>query len=199
MLVSTKYGDISGLSTDQCDVYLGIPYAAPPVGDLTFKHPEPPAPWEGVLRADKGSANPVQAEGGFHIGYNNLDCLYLNVFVPKGAEGPLPVMVWLYGGAFSQGGAGAKEPGSSDVHYNLARFAAETGCVVVTLNYRLNVYGFLNLRAFDESFDLNNGLYDQIAAYDPEAARARAEAFFAYMGGRDTGTALERLFDEVIV
>lgn len=164
MLVSTKYGDISGLSTDQCDVYLGIPYAAPPVGDLTFKHPEPPAPWKGVLRADKGSANPVQAEGGFHIGYNHLDCLYLNVFVPKDAEGPLPVMVWLYGGAFSQGGAGAKEPGSSDVHYNLARFAAETGCVAVTLNYRLNVYGFLNLRAFDESFDLNNGLYDQIAA-----------------------------------
>ena len=164
MIVSTQYGDISGINTAFCDVYLGIPYAAPPMGDLTFKHPVPPEPWDGVFKADKGSANPVQAEGGFHIGNNNLDCLYLNVFVPKGVTGPLPVMVWLYGGAFSQGGAGAKEPGSSDVHYNLARFAMETGCIAVTLNYRLNVYGFLNLHALDDRFDVNNGLYDQIAA-----------------------------------
>ena len=164
MTVTTQYGEVRGISTDTCDIYLGIPYAAPPVGDLMFRHPVPPKPWTGVLDATKGSANPIQAKGEFHIDHNSLDCLYLNIFVPKGKTGPLPVMVWLYGGAFSQGGAGAKAPGSSEVHYNLSRFAAETGCVAVTLNYRLNVYGFLNLHALDDRFDMNNGLFDQIAA-----------------------------------
>lgn len=164
MIITTKYGSIRSFEKNGCSVCLGIPFAAPPVGELAFKHPVPPRPWEGILDATSGSCNPRQAEGGFYIGNNSLDCLYLNVFAPKGTSGPLPVMVWIYGGSYSQGGAGAKERGSADVHYDLSRFAAEINCVVVTFNYRLNLYGFLNLRFLDRGFDQNNGLYDQIAA-----------------------------------
>jgi len=153
-IITTKYGSIRGFEKNGCSVCLGIPFAAPPVGELAFKHPVPPRPWEGIPEATSGSRNPIQAEGGFCIGNNSLDCLYLNVFAPKGTSGPLPVMVWIYGGSYSQGGAGAKERGSSDVHYDLSRFAAETNCVVVTFNYRLNLYGFLNLRFLDRGFDL---------------------------------------------
>ena len=96
-------------------LYIGIPFAAPPVGDLAFKHPLPSSSWKGILEATSGSCNPVQAEGGFYVGNNSLDCLYLNVFAPKGASASLPVMVWIYGGSYSQGGTGAKVHGSKDV------------------------------------------------------------------------------------
>ncbi len=164
MIASTRYGDIRGFEKNGCAVFLGIPFAQPPTKEYTFKHPQPPKPWKDVLEATQGSANPIQAAGGFHIGNNSLDCLYLNVFAPQSAKGPLPVMVWIYGGSYSQGGAGAIEAGSADLQYDLSRFAAETNCVVVTLNYRLNLYGFLNLQFLDSSFDRNNGLYDQIMA-----------------------------------
>ena len=164
MTISTKYGDLRGFEKDGCNVFRGIPFAAPPVGELAFRHPLPPSPWKGVLEATSGSCNPVQAEGGFYVGNHSLDCLYLNVFAPKGASGPLPVMVWIYGGAYSQGGTGAKEHGAKDVQYDLAGFAAKTNCVVVTFNYRLNLYGFIDLHSLDSSFDRNNGLFDQIMA-----------------------------------
>lgn len=164
MTISTKYGDIHGFEKDGCNVCLGIPFAAPPVGAQAFKHPLPPSRWKGILEATSGSCNPVQARGGFYVGNISLDCLYLNVFSPKGASSPLPVMVWVYGGAYSQGGTGAKVLGSADVPYDLAKFAAETNCVVVTFNYRLNLYGFLDLHSLDSSFDRNNGLFDQIMA-----------------------------------
>ncbi len=164
MTVTTKYGDIRGLKKEGGNAYLGIPFAAPPVGELAFRHPVPPSPWKGVLEATGGSCNPIQAPGGFHTGNNSQDCLYLNVFAPERAPAPRPVMVWIYGGSYSQGGAGAEETGSARVQYDLSRFAVETGCVVVTFNYRLNLYGFLNLHFLDGGFDQNNGLYDQIAA-----------------------------------
>lgn len=164
MIISTKYGDLRGFEKDGCNVFLGILFAAPPVGALAFKHPLPPNPWEGLREASSGSCNPIQAKGGFYIGNNSLDCLYLNVFSPKEVSGPLPVMVWIYGGAYSQGGTGAKAHGSSEVQYDLARFAAETNCVVVTFNYRLNLYGFLDLHSLDSGFERNNGLFDQIMA-----------------------------------
>ncbi len=163
-IIHTRYGDIEGFEHEGCRVYLGIPFAKPPVGELAFRHPLPPSPWAGVLKADKGSANPIQSSGGAHIGNNSLDCLYLNVFVPENAVSPLPVMVWIYGGSYSHGGAGAEEKGTAKLQYDLARFARKTGCAVVTFNYRLNIYGFLNLRFLDRSFDINNGLYDQIMA-----------------------------------
>lgn len=163
-MVQTGYGAVEGVRRDGCTVYMGIPFARPPVGELAFRHPQRPEPWEGVLCADHGGCNPVQAPGAFRVKNNDLDCLYLNVFVPEGEAAPLPVMVWIYGGSYAQGGAGAKEPGSQNLVYNLCRFARDARAVVVSFNYRLNLYGFLNLHALDRRFDRNNGLYDQILA-----------------------------------
>ena len=164
-MVETKYGSIEGFEKDGCDVYLGIPFAKPPVGELSFQHPLPPEPWAGTWKATQGSANPIQKDAGnYVVANNNKDCLYLNVFVPKKRDGVLPVMVWIYGGAYSQGGAGAVQEGSSELEFDMTRFAVDTGCIVVTFNYRLNVFGFLNLHCLDADFGQNNGLYDQIMA-----------------------------------
>lgn len=164
-MVKTKYGMVEGFRKDGCRVYLGIPFAKPPVGPLMFRHPAEPEPWEGVLKADRGGRNPVQVQGTFSRGNNSLDCLYLNVFVPEeDADTARPVMVWVYGGAYSMGGAGALKEGSAEIAYDFCRFARETRTVVVTFNYRLNLYGFLNLACLSRRFDRNNGLFDQIQA-----------------------------------
>ena len=163
-MVQTEYGAVEGVKRDGCTVYMGIPFAKPPVGELAFRHPLRPEPWEGVLPADRGSKNPVQAPGAFRVKNNDPDCLYLNVFVPEHGDAPLPVMVWIFGGSYAQGGAGAKEPGSRSLVYNLCSFARDAHALVVSFNYRLNLSGFLNLHAFDAGFDRNNGLYDQILA-----------------------------------
>jgi len=81
-IVQAPCGAVRGCERDGCLVYLGMPFAKPPIGGLAFRHPEPPGHWEGVLEAVRGSANPVQAPGGFVIGNNSLDCLYLIVFAP---------------------------------------------------------------------------------------------------------------------
>ena len=83
MMVQTKYGPVGGVRKNGAIVWLGIPFARPPVGELSFRHPVPPEPWEDVLSAIKGSANPIQGPGGFHIGNISQDCLYLNVFAPE--------------------------------------------------------------------------------------------------------------------
>ncbi len=163
-MIQTKYGKVEGFEKDGCTVYLGIPFAKPPVGDLAFKHPVPPEPWGGILQANKGGHNPIQYSSKFSVGNVDRDCLYLNVFVPNGAEGPLPVMVWVFGGAFATGGAGALEPDSQNLLYDLSRFARETKTIVVSFNYRLNIFGFLNFNFLRSDFDRNNGLYDQIMA-----------------------------------
>ena len=164
-MIQTEYGMVEGIRKDGCTVYMGIPFAKPPVGELAFMHPVKPDAWNDVLIADHGSKNPIQSQGGFPVGNNDPDCLYLNVFVPDHEENqPLPVMIWVYGGAFAQGGAGAVSPGSQKLHYDLTEFAKAVKAVVVSFNYRLNLYGFLNLGFLDERFDRNNGLYDQIMA-----------------------------------
>ena len=88
MTVITKYGEIRGLKKEGCNVYLGIPFAAPPVGELAFRHPVPPSPWNGMLEATSGFCNPIQAKGGFYTGNNSQDCLYLNASRRK--KHPLP-------------------------------------------------------------------------------------------------------------
>ena len=164
-MVKTKYGMVEGFRKDGCMVYLGIPFAKPPLGKLAFRHPVEPEPWEGILKANRPSKNPVQVRGAFSRGNNGLDCLYLNVFVPEErGDAVLPVMVWIYGGAYSRGGAGATEEGSEDISYDFCQFARETRTIIVTFNYRLNLYGFLNLAFLNRHFDRNNGLFDQILA-----------------------------------
>lgn len=160
--VQTQYGAVSGIEKDGCTHFLGIPYAKPPIGELAFLHPQEPEPWEGLLKADHASPNPIQHDGTFALDNNSQDCLYLNVFVPQGETEKMPVLVWIYGGSYAQGGAGALSDGS--LGYDMCRIARETGCIVVSFNYRLNLYGFLNLHALDERFDRNNGLFDQLMA-----------------------------------
>lgn len=162
--VATEYGLVQGIVKDGCEEYLGIPFAAPPVGELAFKHPVPPEPWDGILKAVRGPISPVQGKGRSTIKVDGKDCLYLNVFRPQELPPDAPVMVWFYGGSYANGGCGRESNESDELVYDLARYARETKTVVVSFNYRLNLEGFLNLHFLDESFDSNNGLYDQMAA-----------------------------------
>ena len=162
--VATEYGLVRGIVRDGCHEYLGIPYAAPPVGDLAFKHPIPPEPWNGILDVVRGPISPVQGKGRSTISPDGRDCLYLNIFVPEDIEPGAPVMVWIYGGSYANGGVGRMGEDSDELSYDMARFARETRTVCVNFNYRLNLEGFLNLHFLDKNFDQNNGLFDQILA-----------------------------------
>ncbi|XP_046977685.1 juvenile hormone esterase-like [Vanessa cardui] len=138
--------------------FKGIPYAEPPVGDLRFKAPQPKKPWQGVRDAtEHGSScfsfemftNETQAPEG------SEDCLYLNVYAPNIAPlKPLPVMVYIHGGGFSTGNG-------DDTLYG-PKFLVRKNVVVVTLNYRLEVLGFLSLDT--EDVPGNAGMKDQVAA-----------------------------------
>ena len=131
-------------ASEEVRVFKGLPFAAPPVGDLRWREPQPPAKWEGIRAADTFSANCMQraAGGGNFPPYGgersatkmSEDCLYLNVYTAAASSTDRrPVMVWIHGGALTSG-AGAIYQGE-----DLAR----KGVVVVTINYRLGVFGFL--------------------------------------------------------
>ncbi len=162
--VATEYGLVRGIVRDGCEEYLGIPYAQPPVGELAFKHPVPPEPWDGVKDAVKGSINPVQGKGRSTILFDGRDCLYMNIFVPQDIAPDAPVMVWFYGGSYANGGVGRFREDGDELSYDMALFAKETKTVCVNFNYRLNLEGFFNLHFLDKNFDQNNGLFDQIMA-----------------------------------
>src|SRR5262249_37510236 len=123
-------------------VYKGIPYAAPPVGSLRWAAPQPPAKWDGVRAAAAFSATCMQAPYAEGSPYRpaaepaSEDCLYLNVWTgAKSAAERRPVMVWIHGGALTRGS------GSTAVYDGEA--LAGKGVVLVTINYRLGVFGFL--------------------------------------------------------
>jgi para-nitrobenzyl esterase len=145
-------------------IFKGIPYAAPPVGDLRWKPPQPVTPWTEPLACTAFGPACPQADSYLYdvlsVGKMDEDCLYLNVWSPaESAQDRLPVMVWIHGG-FSTGAG-------SVALYN-GRYLADQGVVVVTINYRLGPFGFLSHPALSaESADGvsgNYGLMDQIAA-----------------------------------
>jgi para-nitrobenzyl esterase len=144
--------------------FLGIPFAAPPVGDLRWKAPQPVAPWTGVRQATAFGPRPMQgsiySDMRFRDAGPSEDCLYLNVWTPaKSGKERLPVMVWIYGGGFHAGGS--SEPRQDGGHL------AAKGVVVVSMNYRLGVFGFLShpaLSAESGHGSGNYGLMDQTAA-----------------------------------
>lgn len=162
--VRTQSGEVAGVTADGLTVWKGIPYAAPPTGELRWRPPQPIA-WSGVRQATAfGPACPQPERGdGGGVGApprQDEDCLTLNVFAPAGARN-LPVMVWIHGGAFRLGF------GSSPV-YDGASFARQ-GIILVTLNYRLGFLGFfahpaLTREAGPGGLLGNFGLMDQIAA-----------------------------------
>lgn len=164
--VSTAQGQLLGQQMDDVFVWRGIPYAAPPVGDLRWRAPQPPAAWQGARHADQFSPASWQnleyckAIGGGDPGAFSEDCLYLNVWTPADTSRPLPVMVWVHGGGYTIG-AGGLPP------YDGAALARR-GVILVTLNYRLGHLGFFAHPALEgedpDGPTCNFGLLDQIAA-----------------------------------
>ena len=161
MIVDTQQGKLQGLEKRGVHQFRGIPYARAP----RFRAPEPVEPWPGVREATAFGAsapqNPSPTEvlfgGGERV--TSEDCLHLNVFTPAPDDRARPVMVWIHGGAFTTG--------SGDVvWYDATNLARSGDVVVVTINYRLGVLGFLRLDHLDPAFAGSgaNGIRDQVAA-----------------------------------
>ncbi|WP_433514156.1 carboxylesterase/lipase family protein [Nonomuraea sp. CA-143628] len=151
-IVQLDSGRIRGADDGTVRTYSGIRFAQPPVGRLRWKEPERVAPWRGVADATKPGRPCLQVEAGKQIG--GEDCLFLDVTAPaKPSRGPLPVMVWLYGGGFLDGYGSI---------YNARRMADQGDVVVVTPNYRLGAFGFLSLPGLSGSGTF--GLADQLEA-----------------------------------
>lgn len=161
LIVQTAYGKVRGAADKNVFVWKGIPYAAAPVGNLRFKAPQKPANWNGVKDALQFGPMAPQVESSFTgTGPQNEDCLYLNVWSPGADAKKRPVMVWIHGGGFVVGA------GSSDI-YNGANLANKGDVVIVTINYRLGVLGFLHFnetQSGNGEFENNLGIRDQIAA-----------------------------------
>lgn len=156
-LVKAGAGTVRGKIKGGVREFLGIPYAAPPVGDLRWQSPKPHASWPGELDATRTrSWCPQTADFPHPRVVGSEDCLYLNIYTPDPAGTELPVMVWVHGGTFIVG-SGAPSNGS-----NLAR---KGNLIVVTINYRLGALGFLAHRSLDSSDSRhvsgNYGLMDQ--------------------------------------
>ncbi len=169
--VRTDKGLVSGITDNNgITAYLGIPFAAPPVGDFRWKPPQPAAKWNGVKKADQLGASCVQAQPGSRLPWSeefmtqgplSEDCLFINVWTPaKSTKDKLPVMVWIYGGGFTEGsGAVAVYNGTQ---------LAKKGVIVVNMNYRVGPIGFLVhpdlTKESPHHSSGNYGLLDQIAA-----------------------------------
>ena len=169
--LQTSQGWLQGGEHDGVEYYLGIPYAEPPVGALRWRAPRQAAAWNGVREA-RYFASPCAQIGNFFATNNsdlfnrpfgNEDCLYLNVWAPIVQIGPRPVLVFIHGGAGVYGAA-------SLPLYNAERLSRELGAVVVSINYRLGMFGALHMDALhtgDPKEDFGNfGLLDQIKALE---------------------------------
>jgi para-nitrobenzyl esterase len=167
LTVKTEQGKVHGktINDGKVKAFLGLPYAAPPVGDLRWKAPAPPAKWKGERDASKFGAHCAQShvydDMVFQDGVDSEDCLFLNVYAPAGAtaKSRLPVMFWIHGGGFSAGA-------SSEPRHN-GDFLPLKGVVLVTVNYRLGIFGFLvtsDLAKEANGTAGNYGLMDMVAA-----------------------------------
>jgi para-nitrobenzyl esterase len=167
--VKTESGVVEGMATASpgVRVFRGIPFSVPPIGELRWRAPQPVKPWKGVRKANEFGPRCMQAPVFSDMIFRDQadkpmseDCLYLNLWTPaKSAQDRLAVMVWFYGGGFQAGS-------SSEPRYDGENFATK-GIIVVNVNYRLGVFGFLSLPALSkesgEHASGNYGLMDQIA------------------------------------
>jgi para-nitrobenzyl esterase len=148
-VVRTDAGLVRGVADRNVLRFLGVPYAAPPVGALRWRAPRPVPPWRGVRPARRSGPPCTQVPS---VPGQSENCLFLNVTVPE-LPGPKPVMVWLHGGGFTSGAG-------SD--YNPARMAAQGDVIVVTVDFRLGMFGYFGLPGLPGSGTF--GLQDQQAA-----------------------------------
>jgi para-nitrobenzyl esterase len=176
-MVETTSGVVEGRTDQGVSEFLGIPFAEPPVGSLRFREPVPISPWSGVRSAQdfgpycQQELDPVQTRIWALDGEAGEDCLTLNVWTPGADTGRRPVMVWVHGGAFRVGAARRHVSRG-------APMALRGDVVVVTLNYRLHAFGFLDLSELggaEYAASGNLGLLDQIAAL--EWVQANIERF----------------------
>ncbi|KAK8776548.1 hypothetical protein V5799_030109 [Amblyomma americanum] len=198
-VVSTSLGLVLGkqvsFQSHCADAYLGIPFAEPPVGKLRFRRPVTKKPWEGQLRTQEFSKPCFQRRGNVpavpwqaNEAESSEDCLYLNVWTPRNRSSnvPLPVMLWIHGGSY--------KIGSADLHmYDGTVLASYGQVVVVSTNYRLGAFGFMNANITDVPG--NMGLWDQYFAlrwvHDNAAAfggdPSRVTVFGESVGGASAG------------
>ena len=165
-IVTTQYGELEGKQEGEIYVWKGIPYAASPTNHLRFCSPQPPKPWDGVREAKNFSPAAMQHQRKAMQFLNDSptdiseDCLYLNVWSPGADNKRRPVMVWIHGGSFIAGSG-------SSILYDGTSFAEQGDVVVVTINYRLGIFGFLHLGEMGDEKSAkssNCGLLDQVAA-----------------------------------
>lgn len=164
--IKIKDGLIEGKAGAGVYAFLGIPYAAPPMGDLRWRPPIAPAKWKGVRNATEFGSHCLQGrifdDMVFRDPGGSEDCLTLNVWVPINRPSPkLPVMVWIYGGGFVAGT-------TSEARQDGTHLAAQHGVIVVSMNYRLGIFGFLAHPDLMEESGQNSagnyGLMDQLQA-----------------------------------
>lgn len=165
--IKINTGELAGVCKENLYIFKGIPYAAPPIGILRWRPPQPPSGWKGIRSAL--SAGPIAPQNApnfiktsqFVINEpQSEDCLYLNIWSPGLDDKKRPVLVWIHGGGFTLGSG-------SQADYSGNILAKRGNIVVVTLNYRLGLLGFLNLSELTHGeipSSGNEGLLDQIAA-----------------------------------
>ncbi|MBL7791393.1 MAG: carboxylesterase family protein [Saprospiraceae bacterium] len=163
--VTTKQGIVEGAHDSGIRTFKGIPYAAPPVGELRWKAPQPPASWQDVRKADafgpRAMQAPIFSDMMFRSNGVSEDCLYLNIWTPaKTGREKLQVLVYFYGGGFVAGDG-------SEYRYD-GEMMARQGIVAVTVNYRLGIFGFFSHPELSQESPYrasgNYGLLDQSAA-----------------------------------
>lgn len=169
-IVHTRYGNVKGYAEEGIRIFKGIPFAAPPVGALRWKAPQPPASWTGIKKCTAFSASPIQSSPvpfscwteEFIAPPSPLseDCLYLNIWSgAKSSKEKRPVFVWIYGGGFNSGSAAC-------AIYDGKEYA-KRGIVFVSINYRVGALGFMahpELTKEASGTSGNYGLLDQVAA-----------------------------------
>ncbi|MDK2865999.1 MAG: para-nitrobenzyl esterase [Clostridiales bacterium] len=163
--VTTAYGTVEGFQENGLIKWLGIPFAKPPIGDLRFRRAQPCEKWQTIKQCHKFGNKPIQffpfeigeIPEAYRIIPESEDCLTVNIWRPDHPQKKLPVIVWIYGGAFTVGE-------SSDATYDGSSFAAND-VMYISFNYRLGPLGFYDFTQYDEAhFDSNCGLSDQIMA-----------------------------------
>lgn len=172
-------GTIKGELTDKLAIYKGIPFAAPPVGDLRWRPPQPVTPWNGVKQTTDYGNDCMQLpfpSDAAPLGKTPAeDCLYVNVWAPKDADGSTPVMVWIYGGGFVNGGA-------SPAVYDGSEFA-KNGVIFVSFNYRLGRFGFFAHPALTAEAEAKGDMLGNYAYMDQIAALKWVNENIAAFGG----------------